>query len=273
MAGRLTGKVAVITGSTSGIGRATAKRFAQEGALVVVSGRRRELGETAVAEIRQAGGEAIYVEANVGRTDDLKGLIREAVSTYGRLDILMNNAFSGKSGSVVEMSEADWDAHLDVSLKAVFLGCKYAVPEMLKVGGGVIINTSSIHGVLAGPSKFFGSIAYESAKAAVINLTRQVAVEYGPSNIRANAICPGRILTESKVEWLQQNPEIDARDRLLYPLRRFGETDEVAKVAVFLASDDSSFVTGQAIVVDGGLTAQLPDAVGVLMWEEYAGKG
>lgn len=269
MTRRLEGKVALVTGSTSGIGRATAKLFAQEGARVVVNGRRRELGEEVVGEIRDAGGDATFFRANVGRSDELRALVQFAVETYGRLDVLMNNAFSGKGGSATEMEESDWDAHLAVSLKAFYLASKFAIPEMIKVGGGAIVNTSSVHGVLAGPSTFFGSIAYETAKAGIINMTRQMAVDFGPHNVRVNAICPGRILTEKKVEWLSKNPDVDEREKLFYPLRRYGETLDVAKAALFLASDDAAFITGHALLVDGGLTAQLPDAVGALIWERY----
>ena len=257
MARRLEGKVAVITGSTSGIGRATAVLFAQEGARVVVNGRRRELGEQVVEEIREAGGTASFYHADVGQSDQLRALIAHAVEAYGRLDVLVNNAFSGRGGgSVVEMGEADWDASMAASLKAVYLGCKYAVPEMVKGGGGSIINMSSVHGLLVARR----SALYETVKAGMINLTRQVALDFGKQGIRVNAICPGRIIVERTKERFEDEQNM-RREEALYPIGRPGWPIDVAQAALFLASDESSFITGHALVVDGGLTIQLQETV------------
>ncbi len=256
MGDRLVGKVAVITGSTSGIGRATAERFAQEGARVIVNGRRKGLGEEVVEGIRSRGGTAHYFQADVSEGDQLCDLVHFAVDTHGRLDILMNNAFSGKSASVVEMEEEAWDAIFAVTVKAAFLGSKYAIPKMIQGGGGVIINTSSVHGLLGGRK----NVAYDAVKAALINMTRQMAVDYGQYGIRVNALCPGRIVTEKKVEMLEAHPEEVRRQKFVYPLGRPGTMGEAASAALFLASEDASFVTGHALVVDGGLTAQLQDA-------------
>jgi len=262
--GKLAGKVALVTGSTLGIGRATARLFAAEGARVVVNGLEPEEGERTIADIRSGGGEAVYFHANVGAADELRALVEFAVRTYGPVDVLMNNAFSGRGGSATEMDEADWDRHLAVSLKAVYLGSKLVLPQMIKRGGGAIVNTSSVHGLLAARR----SVAYETAKAGIINLTRSLAVDYGPHDVRVNAICPGRIVTERKQAMLDRSPLLDRRDKLFYPLRRFGETADIAKAALFLASDDAAFVTGHALVVDGGLTAQLQDSLGAFIWDE-----
>jgi dihydroanticapsin dehydrogenase len=256
MTGRLEGKVAVITGSTSGIGRATAELFAQEGARVVVNGRRKELGEQVVEGIRAAGGTASFFHADIGQSEQLQALIAYAVDTYGHLDILMNNAVSGRGGTVVEMKEEAWDAMMAVSLKAVFLGCKYAIPEMIKAGGGSIINISSVHGFVVAPR----AAAYATAKAGMINLTRQVALDFGKQGIRANCICPGLIITESRTEWFAVEENM-RREQALYPVGRPGWPIDVARAAVFLASEESSFITGHCLVVDGGQTIQLQESV------------
>lgn len=258
MGDRLTGKVALITGSTSGIGRAAAELFAQEGAAVVVNddGLREGLGEQAAEAIRAAGGRARYCRADVRSRDDLERLIAFAVDTFGRLDVLMSNAVTGRSAAVLEQDEADWDEVFASSVKAAYLAARFALPPMIRAGGGSIINTSSVHGLLGGR----GSAAYDAAKAAIVNLTRQMAVEYGPHGVRVNALCPGRILTEAKVRWLAEHAEEVRRQQHVYPLGRPGTMREAAAAALFLASDESSFVTGHALVVDGGLTAQLQDA-------------
>ncbi len=254
---RLNGKVAVVTGSTAGIGRATAELFASEGAKVVVCGRRQQLGEEVAEGIRAAGGTARFVQADVSRAADLRGLIGFAVETYGRLDILVNNAYSGRNASVTDMEEADWDAAFAVTLKAAALASRYAIPEMIRGGGGSIIHVSSVHGVLAARD----NAPYNAFKAALINLARSMAMDYGRHNIRVNALCPGRIVTEGKVKFLEAHPEQVVLQQLVYPLGRPGTMQEAATAALFLAGDDSSFVTGHALMVDGGLTAQLPDAV------------
>ena len=257
MGERLAGKVAVITGSSSGIGRCCAKLFCAEGASVVVNGFTREAGEQVVAEIRAQGGTAAYGYADVRRSEDLKQLIQFAVDTFGRLDILMNNAYHGRSAAVVDQVEEHWDEVFAVSVKAAYLGCKYALPWMMEYGHGSIINTSSVHGLL-GSSR---NAAYDAAKAALLNLTRQMALDYGPSGIRVNAICPGWIVTEHQEKWLAKHPERLRRQNWVYPLGRPGTTREVAQAALFLASDESSFITGHTLVVDGGLTIQLQDAL------------
>jgi NAD(P)-dependent dehydrogenase (short-subunit alcohol dehydrogenase family) len=253
---RLQGQVALITGSTSGIGRASAELFAEQGASVVVSGRRRELGQEVVDGIVARGGTATYAYADMSRSQDIQMLVQFALDTCGRLDILMNNAYSGRSASVLDMREADWDAMYAIMLKAPILASKAALPHMIERGSGTIVNTSSVHGVLAGRE----NAAYNTFKAALINLTRQMAVDYGQHGIRVNALCPGRIVTEGKAEFLKARPDEMRRQRYTYPLGRPGTMRECAYAALFLASDESSFVTGHALMVDGGLTAQLQDA-------------
>jgi len=261
---RLADRVALITGSTSGIGRACAERFAGEGACVILNGFPPERGEEAVEQIRGRGGSAAYCQADVRRKEELHGLIQFAVDTFGRLDILMNNAAGGRSAAVVEQEPEDWDDVFASTVRAAYLGSKYAIPLMIEAGGGSIIHTASVHGLLGGSR----GAAYDAAKAAIINLTRQMAVDYGRHGIRVNALCPGRILTEGKVEWLKSRPDEVRRQKLVYPLGRPGTLQEIAAAALFLASDEASFVTGHALVVDGGLTAQLQDAVGARVEEE-----
>ncbi len=279
MGSQLAGKTAIVTGSTSGIGRATALLFAQEGANVVVIGRRTELGEQVVKEIRERSGSAIFVRTDVGVTDDLKAMVQAAVDTYGRLDILVNNAISfgrGSIGSVVNMTEEGWEVVIRTSLTAIFLGSKFAIPEMIKVGGGSIINMSSIHGLMAG----FGMSSYNTVKAGMLNLTRAMAMDFGHQGIRVNAICPGCILTERELAaWHDKRlARVFGYKELttptIYPLGRAGHPDEVAKACLFLASDASSFVTGVTLPVDGGLTIQVHEALiqplGKLFKETFA---
>ena len=254
---RLKDKVAIVTGSTAGIGRAIAVLFAQEGARVTVSGRRRELGEQVAQGIRAEGGEAAFCRADVRHSDELRALVQFAVERYGRLDILVNNAWSGKVGTVLDVEEVEWDDLFAATLKAVYQGSKFAIPEMIKAGGGSIINLSSVHGVLAGRSW----APYDAAKAGIINLTRCLAVDFGHQGIRANAICPGAIITEAFEEHFERHPEWQRLTELTYPLGRPGRPREVAQAAVFLASDEASFITGIALMVDGGLTIQLQDSL------------
>jgi NAD(P)-dependent dehydrogenase (short-subunit alcohol dehydrogenase family) len=252
---RLSGQVAVITGSTSGIGRATAELFAKHGAAVVVNGRRRALGQQVVDGIRTQGGQAEYMYADLSDSAQVRDLIAFALDTYGQIDILMNNAYSGHGGSILDLEEEDWDDAYALMLKAPIAACKAAVPGMIERGGGTVINTSSVHGLLAAA----GNAPYNAFKAALINLTRQMAVDLGPNNVRVNAICPGRIVTEAKVQFLEDNPDEMRRQKYTYLLGRPGTMRECAHAALFLASDESSFVTGHALVVDGGLTARLQD--------------
>ncbi len=262
MSGQLAGKTAIVTGSTSGIGRATAEVFAREGASVVVCGRRGDLGEKVVRSIRDQGASATFVQADVTVKNDLEAMVKTAVETYGRLDILVNNAVTGSRGSfgsVLEMTEEGWELMVRSSLTAIILGSKFAIPEMVKVGGGSIINMSSVHGLLTG----FGMASYNTVKAGMLNLTRQMAVDFGRSGIRVNAICPGCILTEREIA-MQREPRFRYKaltTPAIYPLGRAGRPEEVAEACLFLASEASSFVTGATLVVDGGLSLPVSETL------------
>ena len=253
--GTLEGKIALVTGSTHGIGRATALLFAKEGAAVVVNGRDAEAGDEVVRAIREAGGKAAFFQADVGDSAALHALIRFTTDTYDGLHILINNAYSGGMGgwgSLAEISEEDWDHAMTAGFRSVFLGSKLAIPEIVRSGGGAIVNISSIHGFVTG----FRSAAYNTIKAGIINLTRHMAMVYGKQGIRVNAICPGYIATEREKRWALRNPVKSETTPIIYPLGRAGEPEEVAQCALFLSSDMSSFVTGHTLVVDGGLTVQ-----------------
>jgi NAD(P)-dependent dehydrogenase (short-subunit alcohol dehydrogenase family) len=260
MGGSLAGKAAIVTGSTSGIGRATAILFAKEGANVVVTGRRTARGEQVVKEIKDQGGSAIYVRTDVLVADDLKAMVRSAVDTFGRLDILVNNAISGgpgSFGSVVDTTEEGWEVMIRSGLTAAFLGSKFSIPEMVRVGGGAIINMSSANGLVV----MHNMAAYSAVKAGLINLTRQMAMDVGQYGIRVNAVCPGYIRTERELAMRDREGAVGTRSwykelttPVIYALRRAGRPEEVAQACLFLASEASSFVTGATLAVDGGLS-------------------
>ncbi len=254
--GTLTDKVAIITGAAHGIGRATAERFAAEGARVTVADINQELGNHVVAAIESAGGMARFVHTDVGVHEQVRHMIESTVNEWGRLDILVNNAYISARGSVVDVEEAEWDRAMNVNLKALYLAAKYAFPHMERIGGGSIVNMSSVHGFMAWPQ----GVAYDTAKAAVINLTRQMAIDGGPLGIRVNAVAPGWIMTHE--EW--SSPERLKHAERLYPVGRPGQPEEVANVIHFLVSDEASFVSGHTLTVDGGLTTQLQDSPGFM---------
>lgn len=250
---KIDGKVAIITGAASGIGKATSILFAQEGAKVVVADIRVELGEETVKMINESGGKAIFVNTDVSKAEDVKNMVKTAVGTYGRLDIIFNNAgIEGVSTDTANYPENIFDKVIAVNLKGVWLGIKYAVPELLKNGGGSIINTSSVAGLVG----FAGLSAYNATKGGIIQLTKTAALEYAKQNIRVNCIAPGVIETPMVDRVLERQPEAKAAFVQMEPVGRFGKPEEVAKAALFLASDDSSFITGAVLVVDGGLTVQ-----------------
>ncbi|MEW6296451.1 MAG: glucose 1-dehydrogenase [Thermodesulfobacteriota bacterium] len=248
---RLKDKVALITGGGSGIGRATSLLFAREGAKVAVADYAAEGGEETVRLIAAAGGAAVFVRADVSRSADVRQMIATTVHTYGRLDILFNNAgIEGPSAKIVNYPEEEWERVLAIDLTAVYLGMKYAIPEMLKQGGGVIISTASVAGMVGFP----GSGAYGAAKAGVIQLTRTAALEYASKNIRVNCICPGVIRTPMAQRVMGDRPE-EATVRL-EPIGRLGTPEDIANAALFLASDESSFATGAPFIIDGGYVAR-----------------
>ena len=262
---RLEGKVALITGAATGLkgeimgfGGATAWLFSQEGAKVVLADIQEELGRKSASDIREAGGDAIFVRLDVTNEQNWIDAIQIVVAKFGRLDILFNNAFdvmTAFSGGAVELAEEAWDKDMTVLLKAVFLGAKHAVPEMRKTGGGSIVNVSSVHGILAAP----GLLVYETAKHAVIGATRQMATEFGPDGIRVNAVLPGHMLTERLREMWKDNPSGFELFKNQYPLRDVGRAEDIANAVLFLCSDEASFITGHPLAVDGGLTIQLQE--------------
>jgi NAD(P)-dependent dehydrogenase (short-subunit alcohol dehydrogenase family) len=250
---RLKEKVSIITGAGSGLGRATAILFAREGAKVVVAANREKDGEQTAKSIKEAGGDAILVQVDVTKASDLEKAVKAAVARYGKLDIMLNNAGTPGPGKLIaDITEDEWNRVISVNLTGVFLGTKYAIPEMLKGGGGVIINTSSVAGV--SPRRY--TAAYAAAKAGVIQLTRTTALEYARKNIRVNCILPGPIDTPFFTKVSGGDPEKIAIFKEMVrnevPLGRFAQPEEIAHVALFLSSDEASYITGAAFAADGG---------------------
>jgi len=251
---RLKDRVAIVTGAGSGIGRASAIRFAQEGARVVVVDWDAQSGAETAQRIRDAGGEAVFVRADVSQVAGVEKFVNMALECWGRLDVLFNNAGIGLVGLVHETSEADFDRVVGVNLKGVFLGCKYVLPIMMQQRSGSIINTAS-ELALVGSWDYH---VYSATKGAVHLLTRSMAKAYAQYNIRVNCICPGPIDTPLLEKAIRDSPDPERERRLvveMVPMKRLGQPEEVANVALFLASDEASFVTGAAYVVDGGAIA------------------
>lgn len=250
---KLAGRAAIITGAGSGIGRASALLFARHGARVVVADVVEPAGRETVDAIRAAAGEAIFVACDVSNEANVAGMVRACLDAYGRLDVLFNNAGVTIPVRVADLDDDVWGRTLDVNLKGVALGCKHSIPHMLDRGGS-IINTASMLGLVASPQQ----AAYCAAKGGVVMLTRQIAVDYAAYNIRVNCICPSEVDTPMHRKFIEESPDPQAtRQRLLarIPLQRVARPEELASVALFLASDDSSYITGVALPVDGGLTA------------------
>lgn len=251
--GRLDGKVAVITGAASGMGRATARRFAAEGAALVLADVDAAGGETVRDEIRGQGFKGLFIRTDVSRRDDVAAMIGAALREFGSIDVLFNNAgIEGESGRLAESSDENWDRVLAVNLKSVFLGMREAIPHMVERGGGSIINTASVAGLVG----WFGAAAYSAAKGGVVQLTRTAALEYARANVRVNAICPGVIHTGMVDRITGGAPEAIERLKSSQPLPRVGQPEDIANMALYLASDESSFVTGAAFPVDGAYTAR-----------------
>jgi NAD(P)-dependent dehydrogenase (short-subunit alcohol dehydrogenase family) len=253
MTGRLAGKVALITGAGSGMGRAAAELFAREGAQVVVTDVVDEGGNATVDAVRAAGCEATYVRADVSKWADCEAMVKHATDTYGALHVLYNNAgiFPADDGGVLDTPESTWDTVMDINLKGVWLGCRAGIPAMIASGGGSIVNVASFVALMGAAT---AQIAYTSSKGGVLSMTREIAVEYARQGIRANALCPGPIQTPL-LEELLSDPARRARRLVHIPMGRLGRAEELAKAALFLASDDASFMTGASLVVDGGITA------------------
>lgn len=250
---RLKGKVALITGAGGGIGGESALLFAKEGARVVVCDVDEKSGRATTARVKQDGGEAEFFRADVSKDADSAAMIAFAEKTFGRLDVLFNNAGIMDSGDddAVSTSEAVWDKTMSINLKGVFLGCKHGIPALRRAGGGSIVNTVSFVALVGAAT---AQIAYTASKGGLLAMTRELAVIHARENIRVNSLCPGPLKTELLMKFL--DTEAKRQRRLVHvPMGRFGEAREMARAALFLASDDSSYMTGGELVVDGGITA------------------
>ena len=247
---RLKSKVAIVTGAGSGIGEATALAFAKEGARVTVADVVDSAGNETVEQIRATGGDAIYVHTDVTSASDIQGMVSATISNYGKLDVLFNNAGIAMRLAVADLPEEDWDRCIDINLKGAYLGSKYAIPAMMVNDGGSIINTASIYGIVGGPNR----AAYVASKGGIVNLTRGMALDYADSNIRVNCICPG--YTDTPI--IQNIVETPTKYQALveqHPMGRLAKPLDIAYGALYLASDESAFVTGIALPIDGGYTA------------------
>jgi NAD(P)-dependent dehydrogenase (short-subunit alcohol dehydrogenase family) len=253
MSQKLLGKVALVTGGTSGIGRATAIAYAQQQAKVVVVGRRIDEGEETVRLIQEAGGEAIFVQADVTKEADVKAMVDKAVGVFGRLDIAFNNAGTvGENPSLIEQPEAEYDRIMNVNVKGIWLSMKYEIAQMLKQGSGAIVNTASGVGVVALPAVPL----YTASKHAVVGLTKAAALQYAKAGIRINVVAPGAIETDMFEAATGGQDEAKAYMAGLHPIGRVGTPLEVANAVLFLSSDLASFITGETLMVDGGYVAQ-----------------
>ncbi len=260
----LTGQVAIVTGGAWGIGRATARRLAADGARVLIADLDGEAAAQNVARIREAGGSAASVVADVRDPAAIGAMIDVAVSTWGRLTILVNNAYGGGpgvQGSALIVEEEGWEHGMAILATAIYRAARLAVPQLIAAGGGAIVNISSVHGQFAARER----LVYATGKAVALGMTRQLAVDFGPHGIRVNAICPGLILTERTAPAFAADPARHAFFAQQYPARRTGVPDDIAGVVAFLCSPDAAFITGQALVVDGGQTIQLQEDLGVAL--------
>jgi NAD(P)-dependent dehydrogenase (short-subunit alcohol dehydrogenase family) len=250
---RLRDKVALITGGGSGIGRETCVLFGAEGAAVVVADVNDMAGQETVRMIEAAGGKAVYVRADVSKAADCENMVAVAEKTYGKLNVLFNNAgiSHADDDNAMSTSEEVWDLTFQINVKGVFLGCKYGIPALLRAGGGSIINVASFVAILGAATP---QLAYTASKGAVLSMTRELAAIHAREGIRVNALCPGPLRTELLMKYL--NTEERRQRRLVHiPMGRFGEAAEIAKSVLFLASDESSFTTGSTFLVDGGITS------------------
>ena len=248
---RVAGKVALISGGSGGIGAATAKLLAKEGAAVVIADILEDEGQATESSIAEAGGRALFVNLDVTSEESWNNAVRSAVSSFGKLDILVNNAGVSHRAGVEETTSEAWDNVMDVNVKGVFLGTKAAIPEMRKAGGGSIINISSIYGLVGSVT----SAAYHSSKGAVRIFNKSTAIQYASENIRANSVHPG-FVDSPMTRAHHDNPNIHKERVAKMPLGRMGEPEDIAAGILYLASDESSFVTGAELVIDGGMTAQ-----------------
>ena len=257
--GKLSGKAAIITGATSGIGKATALLFADEGADLVITGRRVELGQHLENEIRQKGVRCVFVEADHSQADECSRVVERTLSDFGRVDILFNNAGIVTNGTAETTSEEVWNETFAINVTAVWRMCKLVIPHMKRQGKGVIVNNGSDWSVVAGQD----ALPYIASKGAVAMMTKAMALDYARENIRVNAVCPGDTLVDRWVEkgYFEDSDPVTIEEAMkessaYIPMGRFGKPEEIAQAVLFLASDDSSFVTGHLLLVDGGNTAQ-----------------
>lgn len=244
----MTSKVAIVTGASSGIGRAAAITFGKAGAKVVVVARREDKGQETVRLVQEAGSEATFIQADVTKASDVEAMVTKTLKIYGRLDYAFNNAGSGTSGKIAELSEADWDLEINANLKSVWLSMKYEIAALQESGGGAIVNTAS-QGALLGVATYG---AYGAAKAGVIALSRAAAAEYSADQIRINTVSPGAVKTDL---WAGAPPEMLDQVAAGIPLQRIGAPEDIAEAVVYLCSDGAAFITGHNLVVDGGFTA------------------
>lgn len=250
--GKFDGKVVLITGGGSGIGRASALKFAAEGATVVIGNRNTETGQQTVQLIEAAGGKASFLKTDVSKAEDVKALVDFAVQTFGGLHVALNNAgVEGATASLVDETEENYNFIFDVNVKGLWLSMKYELQHMLQQGGGSIVNTASIAGAIGFPQHGF----YDASKHAVLGLTRTAALEYAHQGIRVNAVCPGAIETEMLERFAGSQLETIDYIRSLHPIGRLGKPEEIANAVVWLSSEEASFVLGQGVFVDGGFTA------------------
>ena len=253
----LTDKIAIVTGGAVGIGGAIARRLAADGAKVLITDIMEEKAAENVARIQGNGGTASAYEVDISQAEQIRPMIERAVELWGGLHILVNNAWGTlePDGTALTLTETAFDRALSASQKAVFLSSKYGVPHIQASGGGSIVNISSVHGQLVAPS----SLAYEMTKAAIIAMSRQMALDFGPTGVRVNCICPGHIVTERQAERWESNPSLLRFFDQHYPLRHTGVPDDIANAVRFLCSDEAGFITGHTLVVDGGMTIQLQE--------------
>ncbi|OZH55167.1 short-chain dehydrogenase [Hydrocoleum sp. CS-953] len=255
MSNEFEGKVALITGGSSGIGRATAIAFAKKGAKIVIASRREKESEETVAMIKEIGSEAIFVKTDITQATEVENLVNQTINTYNRLDYAFNNAGTeGILGPSIEQTEENWNQVISTNLKGVWLSMKYQIPEMLKNGGGSIVNNASIAGLIGFPN---GSI-YGASKHGVIGLTKAVALEQATAGIRINSVCPGVIQTDMVDRGFSQDDDGEAKAQIAaaHPIGRIGKPEEVANAVVWLCSDAASFITGHSLTIDGGYTVQ-----------------
>ena len=244
----MTSKVAIVTGASSGIGRAAAIAFGKAGAKVVVVARREDKGQETVRLVQETGSEAVFVQADVTKASDVEAMVKKTLEIYGRLDYAFNNAGSGMSSKITDLSESDWDLEINANLKSVWLSMKYEIPAMQQSGGGAIVNISS-QGALLGVATYG---AYGAAKAGVIALSRAAAAEYSADRIRINTVSPGAVKTDL---WAGAPPEMLDQVAAGIPLQRIGAPEDIAEAVVYLCSDGAAFITGHNLVVDGGFIA------------------